>query len=70
MTEGERPYQRTKRILDLDRQREADAAHKKILDVVTEDGTDEEKVAKMTSLADIAYRLLARTSIYKNKPKK
>lgn len=65
-------YRRTKKILNRDRQQLADAAHKRILDVVTEEGPDnaDEKIAKMKSLADIAYRLLNRTKILSRKPKK
>ncbi len=54
------PHRRMKRILNRDRQEIVDAAHANILKVVTEDGTDDEKIEKMNSLAEIAYRLTKR----------
>lgn len=54
------PHRRMKRILHRDRQQIVDSAHADILKVVTEEGTDDEKIEKMNSLADIAYRLTKR----------
>lgn len=51
------PHRRMKRILNRDRQQLVDSAHADLLKVVTEEGTDDEKIEKMNSLAEIAYRL-------------